>query len=459
MSTGKDKTMDGRVLRLETRNGVRVANPSGAEPGELGARLRRELIGARAIQQQAQLLVFRISNFNLLVETFGGDFGCAAEQALLAHLNEKLRKREPVQHIKPGEFGIVGRGIQSVNALNTMATRMVECGTGIYEVNGVACRLKIDIGAAAYPEDSEDPKELLRFARFAVCNVDPRQAISFNAFSYERLARQQSTFRIEAEMETALAEDRFTLQYQPQFAIGTGQITGVEALARLATTDGTDITPDEFIPAAEDNGFIIKLGRWVIREACRQLAEWREAGCEVPRVGINLSPQQLHDPELLAVIESAITAGGLKFGDLEMEITERCLMENSRTVTDMLHALRARGIRIAIDDFGTGYSSFAYLAWQPLDRVKLDRSFLAGLSDDIRTGTVVSSMIAMSRELGMDVIGEGVENKRQTQFLHEHGCEFAQGFALAHPLDPGEIPPLLKTLGEKRPSLRAVQPG
>jgi diguanylate cyclase (GGDEF)-like protein len=456
MSKRTDRTREGTLLRLETQDGIRVANSSGSEPRELGSRLHRELIAARTIKQRAQLLVFRISNFSLLVDTFGAEFGHAAEQALLVQLNGKLRKREPVQRLKPGEFGIVGRGIPSVNSLNAMATRMVEGGTGHYEVNGVACRLKIAIGAAAYPDDTEDPEELLRFARFALCSVSPEDAISFNTFSRERLARQKATFRIEAEMEAALEEGRFKLQYQPQFAIGNGKITGVEALARLCTTDGTDIGPDEFIPVAEDNGFIIKLGSWVIQEACRQLAEWRAAGCDIPRVSINLSPRQLQDPGLLRVVESAVAEAGLKFGDLEMEITERCLVEETRTVTDTLHALRARGSRVAIDDFGTGYSSFAYVAWQPMDMIKLDRSFLLRVGDDKRTGTVVSSMIAMARELGMDVIAEGVENDQQTHFLREHGCEFAQGFALARPLDPGEIPELLHPVTDECSHLRAV---
>ena len=438
MKSEQDFPETGKVLRLETRDGRQLTEAPRQEYGELGVRLCRELLAARAVGQQAQLLVFRISNYGLLVDTFGPEFGAAAEASLLQQLRGKLRKREPVQKIKEGEFGIVGRGIQSVNALNAMAKRMVEGGTGHYEINGIPCRLKLDIGAAACPEDSEDPEELLRFARFALGDAEAEQG-NYRSFNPDNLAQQKNTFWMEAEMEQALDEDRFKLVYQPQFAIGSGRITGVEALARLYTRDGRQLQPNDFIPVAEDNGFIVRLGRWVIEEACRQLAEWRSKGFRVPRVSVNLSPKQLTDPELLEIIESSISEFALGYGDLEIEITERCVVDESRVVTELLHALRARGVRIAIDDFGTGYSSFAYLAGQPLDMVKLDRSFLARVGEDVRTGAVVSGMIHMTRELGMDVIAEGVETDQQAQFLRDHGCELAQGFALARPQDAERI--------------------
>ena len=432
------KVQAGNVVRLETVDGKPVTQGFRSEIGELGARLRRELITAIDLGQKAQLLVFRIQNYALLVDTFGAEFGVAAEEAVLAQLRSKLRKREPVQKIRDGEFGIVGRGIKSVTALDAMARRMAEGGTGHYEIDGTACRLKIDIGAAACPEDSQDPEQLLRFARFALGVRDEEQS-SYQSFSQEKFARQKATFWVEAEMEKALAENRFTLMYQPQYAIGTGKIAGVEALARMRTRDGREIAPREFIPVAEDNGFIIPLGRWVIREACHQLAAWRRESCYVPRISINLSPRQLHDPELLETIESAICESGLRYGDVEIEITERCIVDDSRVVSDVLYALRARGVRIAVDDFGTGYSSFAYIAGQPLDMIKLDRSFLTMVGEDLRTSTVVSGMIHMARELGMDLIAEGVETRQQQDFLLDQGCEFAQGFALARPQSPDSI--------------------
>ena len=442
MSGQSKKPTERKILRLHSRDGAPVAAPEIPPPGELDARLTRELNAALSAGQPGQLLVFRIGNFELLVDTFGAEFGAAAEDALLKQLRGKLRKREPVQRLKAGEFVIVGRSIQSLNALQAMAARMVEGGSGHYEIEGVPCRLNIAIGAAAFPQDSKDPEELLQYARFALGDAESEETNQLHSFSADRLAEQKAAFIIEAEMEAALAEGRFKLQYQPQFTIGSRRISGVEALARLRTRDGRSIPPDEFIPVAESNGFIVQLGRWVIQEACRQLGEWRRNGVDIPRVSINLSPRQLTDPDLLGIFENAVSDNDLRYGNIEVEITERCIVEESRVTTELLHALRARGIRIAIDDFGTGYSSFAYLAWQPLDMVKLDRSFLARAAGEMRIGAVISGMISMAKDLGMDVIAEGVETDQQARFLQEHGCEYAQGFALARPQDPDRIPEL-----------------
>ncbi len=427
-----------KVYHLDQRNTDTAAPQVSYDESELGVKLCRELLAARAAGQRAQLLVFRISNYSLLVDTFGSEFGTAAEAALMQQLRGLLRRREPVQRIRPGEFGIVGRGIRSERALNAMANRMVQGGTGHYEIEGVPCRLKLEIGAAACPCDSEEPEELLACARFAL-----RDAAEGNSecrtFSSDRLERRKRMLQLEAELEKALDERRFMLQYQPQFEVDSGRIVGMEALVRLEREDGTRVPPNEFIPVAEDNGFITRLGYWIIEEACEQLARWRRAGVDIPRISINLSPRQLADRELLRVIDTAVKASGLCHSDLELEITERCMLEDSSRIEEVLVALRGRGVRLAVDDFGTGYSSFAYLAWKPLDMVKLDRSFLARLDSDPRTRAVVAGMIAMARELGLEMVAEGVETMEQAKFLKDLGCDMAQGFALARPQDPEDI--------------------
>ncbi len=432
----------GKVVHFDRRGSKGPLPTTPASGGELGTTLCRELLSARAAGQSAQLLVFRISNFDLLVETFGPDFGNAAEAALLEQLRGLLRRREPVQRIQPGEFGIVGQGIRNEEALRAMTSRVVEGGTGHYEIEGVPCRLKLQIGVAACPTDSDEPEELLHFARFALRGLGD-SLDSCRSFSRDELTRRKAMFRMEAEMEKALEEQRFILQYQPQFAVSSGAVTGMEALVRLVRDDGTRVAPGEFIPLAEDNGFIVRLGHWIIREACEQLARWRAADLYVPRIALNVSPRQLQDPRLVEVTESAVADNGLSMSDLEFEITERCMLGESEKVTETLTSLRQRGVRLAIDDFGTGYSSFAYLAWQPLDLIKLDRSFLARVGNDSRTDAVVQGMVNMARQLGLGLVAEGVENEQQANFLRRVGCEVAQGFALAHPQDPEAITQLL----------------
>jgi EAL domain-containing protein (putative c-di-GMP-specific phosphodiesterase class I)/GGDEF domain-containing protein len=433
---------DNKIYHLDRRGTNSLPLTGNFNSSELGVTLCRELMTARAGGQKAQLLVFRISNYDVLVDTFGPEFGSAAETALMDKLRTLLRRREPVQRIQAGEFGIVGRGIRSEAALNAMATRMVEGGTGRYEIEGIPCRLKLQIGAAACPCDSDEPGELLQFARFALREIDG-SADSCRSFSRQDLAERKALFRMEAEMEKALEEHRFVLQYQPQFSTSSGSITGMEALVRLEREGGERVGPSDFISLAEDNGFIVRLGYWIITEACQQLALWRSAGLEVPRISINVSPRQLLDPGLVTATEAAVAKAGLSFNDLEFEITERCMLEHSARVNTTLKTLRERGLRLAIDDFGTGYSSFAYLAWQPLDLIKLDRSFLSRVGTDNRTDAVVQGMITMARQLGLGLVAEGVENDQQAEFLRSAGCEVAQGFALARPQDPEAITQLL----------------
>jgi EAL domain-containing protein (putative c-di-GMP-specific phosphodiesterase class I)/GGDEF domain-containing protein len=443
VTTEREAWEEGKIHVLDPCPGTSALLTSG-RPGqsELGVKLCRELLSARAVGQHSQLLVFRITNYDLLVDTYGADFGTAAETALMQRLRGLLRRREPVQLIRPGEFGIVGRGVRSEQALRAMASRMMYGGTGYYEIDGIPCRLQLEIGAAASPTDSEDPEELLRFARFAL--RQPGDGVdSCHAFSLDALNQQKAALRMEAELEKALEEQRFTLQYQPQFSINTGSVAGVEVLVRMVRPDGSRVPPNEFIPIAEDNGSIRRLGYWVIREACEQLARWRSEGLEVPRMSLNLSPHQLTDTGLILVIEDAVCATGIDYKDLEFEITERCMLEASSRVSEMLALLRDRGVRLAIDDFGTGYSSFAYLAWQPLDLVKLDRSFLARLGHDDRTRAVLAGMIDMAHRLGLELVAEGVENDEQADFVKKLGCDIAQGFALARPEDPEEISRLL----------------
>ncbi|MEP5763821.1 MAG: GGDEF domain-containing phosphodiesterase [Halieaceae bacterium] len=445
MSDHAEKRPVTKILHLGNHYQAPQAVPEQEKDGELGTELCRELLAARAAGEQAQLLLYRITNFALLVDTFGEEFGLAVEAELLKRVQKLLRAHESAQLVRPGEFGIVARGLQSEEAVAAMARRLVAGSSGRYGSKGQQCRLQAEIGVASYPADSQEPAELLHFARFALLQPEARNR-GFALFSQARLAQQKSQFWMEAEMERALDEGRFILQYQPQFSVSSGEIIGMEALVRLVTKAGEHIPPNDFIPLAEENGFILRLGRWVTREACRQLARWRSAGCELARISVNLSPRQLLDPELLDVIDAAVLDAGLTHDDLELEITEQCVLDNSSAVGAALRAIRKRGVRVAIDDFGTGYSSFSYLAWQPLNMIKMDRSFLTRVESDERIGGIVRGMLSMARELGLEVVAEGVETEGQARFLREQGCELAQGFGLARPQDANAITPLLPQL-------------
>lgn len=217
----------------------------------------------------------------------------------------------------------------------------------------------------------------------------------------------------------------------------------MEALVRMVSDTGELIPPNDFIPIAEENGFIIQLGEWVIHEACRQFSLWRKAGCAPLRIAVNVSPKQLVDDRLIDIVSNAVNEFSLSYRDLELEITEQCVLEYSDSVENTLEELHRRGVRIAVDDFGTGYSSFAYLARLPLDVIKMDRSFLVNVTSDVRAGRVVVATIAMAGALGSEIIAEGVETQAQEDFLRSSGCMLGQGYGFSRPQNSEAMEKLL----------------
>ncbi|MCZ6831562.1 MAG: phosphodiesterase [Gammaproteobacteria bacterium] len=409
----------------------------------LGRDLTAALQRAGVAGEETALLVLRINDYRKLTETLGESFGIELVQHVEARLRDRLRIYDVAERVSDDEFAIVLGRLDKLDDVTSVASRLIESCSGGYDLGELKTRIKTAVGIALYPPDGEEPDELLRYARVALQGADEGDRSGCHIFSRELLERQQRRVWMEAELERALLEDRFTLHYQPQYDADSRKIVGMEALVRLRSETGELIPPDDFIPIAENNGFIVTLGQWVIREACRQLALWREAGCGPLRMAVNVSPLQLVHEDLVHVITEAIEASGLVYSDLELEITEQQMLEHSTVVEKVLGELHGRGVRIAIDDFGTGYSSFVYLSRLPLNLIKMDRSFIANITTDPRAVQVATAMIVMARELGFEIILEGVETAEQQQFLKTSGCDFGQGFGLARPQAPDAIEKLL----------------
>jgi EAL domain-containing protein (putative c-di-GMP-specific phosphodiesterase class I) len=359
-------------------------------------------------------------------------------------LLECLRMYDVAAQVSDDEFAIVLGRLGKLEDVNFVAGRLVDACSGVYELGGMNTHVRTAVGIALCSPDGDAADELLRYARVALRGAEEGGTQGCHLFSRELLERQQRIVWMEAELEKALAQDRFLLHYQPQYHANSKRIVGLEALVRMRGESGELIPPDDFIPLAESNGFIVSLGRWVIFEACRQLAQWRENGCGGVRMAVNVSPRQLVDEGLLHVIDEAVATHQLAYSDLELEITEQCMLESSPVAERALKELNRRGVRIAIDDFGTGYSSFVYLSRLPLDILKMDRTFIAGIPDDPRAGQVVTAMVAMARELGFEIAVEGVETPEQREFLRASGCDLGQGFGLARPQCAHKIEKLLR---------------
>ena len=394
---------------------------------------------ARTTNTLAGCLVLELENYREIEETFGHQLADQLSELLEIRLAELLRSEDIVYRVAHNEFVILLDRLARRRDAARIAEHLVAHCTGGYHIAGLRLTMKGRIGMAVYPSDATDAETLLRYARVALREACPQRGEQCHFFSPEQLSRLRDRMLMVAEIEQALEERRVVLQYQPQYAIDTQRIIGVEALVRLQSESGELIGPNQFIELAEETGLIVPLGRWVIEEACQQLARWRDSGCGPIRMAINVSPRQLLEADFIDLIDQAVARTGIRHADLELEITERQVVEHLAEVEQTLRALTARGVRVAIDDFGTGYSSLAYLMELSITTLKIDRAFMAQIPEEARAGRIVTAIIAMANALGLTLTAEGIETPAQHQFLLEAGCELGQGYGFARPQDAETI--------------------
>lgn len=302
--------------------------------------------------------------------------------------------------------------------------------------------VSVDIGCALAPHDGRDGETLLRHAVAAARHA---RSVGGGWYAYEAKLgqRMQRRASLERALRTAIAADELSLAYQPQVALVDERVIGVEALMRWQHPQFGAVSPAEFIPIAEETGLIRSLGAWALETACHEAAGWSRLCRQPPRVAVNLSARQFADPALMATITHALQSSGLPPARLEIEITESLLMDNPERTVSVLAALRRAGVGVAIDDFGTGYSSLSYLKTFPLDRLKIDRSFVRDVEDKADSAAIVQAIIALAHSLGLSVIAEGVEDEGQLDFLLAQDCDEVQGYLFAPPRAPAELHALL----------------
>lgn len=379
------------------------------------------------------LCVLRLNEYRLLEETFGRHIGLVLMQRVGERLHHHLRGDDLLAQIAEDEFVILLDGQQENTLLGQIAERLLRDCAGTYILEGMRMHVDSSLGIARFPLDATEPALLMRFARIALHETTAGSPTPYHFFTSGLLKQLQERVWLATELEQALAEERFELHYQPLFDITTQRTLGAEALLRLRTEEGELIAPDRFIPLAEELGFIVPMGRWVVREACQQLKKWHQQGHDQLRIAVNVSPVQLADEDFVAQVIAAVEDAGIAYSDLELEITEGQIVEYLPLVEQAFQTLNAMGVRIAIDDFGTGYSALAYLTRLHWSTVKIDRAFLKEVPHDANAARVVSAIIAMAGELGLRVTSEGVETEAQYRFLVEAGCHNGQGYGYARP--------------------------
>jgi diguanylate cyclase len=425
---------------------------------------RNRLVGAlQAANEKGGLLAvlyLDLDNFKRVNDTLGHAVGDQLLCVVADRLRSSLRyggESGPGGGVnRPGDIARLG-GDEFMVLLPNLRTT-VDAG-GVAERLVLALRQPIQIGSnslvvtpsvgiALYPQDGGDAETLLRNADLAMYFAKRRAPGTFAFFDVSMNTTALHRFTIEEQLRGALERNEFSLQYQPQFDVRTGTISGVEALLRWTNAELGAVSPVEFIPVAEETGLILAIGKWVLRAACEQAQAWRAEGLPVQRMAVNVSGRQFALAEYPLEVGEILRETGLEPAVLELEITESVVMANEAWAEKAIKQLKALGISLAIDDFGTGYSSFGRLRHFEVDRLKIDRSFVTSITEHSDDRAIAAAIIAMSRSLHINVTAEGVENYPQLAFLQEQECQDAQGFLLSRPLQADAARELLRRVGE-----------
>ena len=417
-------------------------DPLTALPNRLLLTSRLEHAIQRAQRQQGRLAVLFIDldRFKHVNDSLGHPTGDALLRAVADRLGQRIRREDTLARLGGDEFVVVLESIERPAEATNVAQSLIDAMAEPFQVgDGRPLYLGASIGISLYPEDGEEALQLLRNADTVMSQAKAQGRNSYRYYTESLTRAANQRLALESRLRRALEREEFVLHYQPQVAMADERIVGVEALVRWQDPEEGLIPPDRFIPLAEETGLIVPLGDWVMRQACRQMRQWRDAGLPPLTLAVNLSAQQFAQPGLAEQVAALLAETGLPAGCLELELTESILMQHTAHGQASLDALRALGVALSIDDFGTGYSSLAYLKRLPIDKLKIDKSFVQGIPDDRNDAEIATTVIAMARNLRLRVLAEGVETIAQRDFLHAAGCDTYQGFLFSRPVPPDAV--------------------
>ena len=402
-------------------------------------RIQSGIARARRLDAPLMVAMIGLDRLGAINEGLGHGISDQYLAGVARRLAGTVREVDTLARFAENRFVLVAEETLLVDEIDRLLRRVLANLEMPLEIAGHRLVPGASIGVALFPGDGERHDVLLRNAELAMDEARRAGGGRFAYFSHELGEDAVARLRLESALRGALGRGEFELHYQPQVALDSGKVVAVEALLRWRSAQLGAVPPGRFIPVAEELGLMPETGRWVLDEACRQLAAWRRAGVHVPRIAVNLSLQQLDDSNLVEMVAGTLRRHDLPAGALELELTESMVMRKPDQAQVVLAALREVGVELALDDFGTGYSSLANLGSLPLNRLKIDRSFVAGIGTAAQSEAIVQAVIGLGRVLGLETVAEGVETDAQAAFLRRQGCRIAQGYLMARPMPAAEL--------------------
>ena len=408
-------------------------------------RIQSALNMARRDHKQAAILFLDLDRFKLINDTLGHLAGDELLKAVGRRLKGAVREVDTVSRLGGDEFVVALVNLTSVKDVRSLAAKLLKPLTKHFEIEGHELFVTASMGISMFPQDGEDPETLLKKADIAMYHA--KHGGRNNFVFYEPKMDEDAGLRmlLANDIRRALERDEFRVYYQPKHHPGTCEITSMEALLRWKHPDLGLLSPNEFIPLAEETGLILPLGEWVLRNVAEQHSAWRREGLPMIRIGVNLSGYQLQQPSFTSRVRSILAETGMSPESLEFEITETVVMQNPDLAASVLKEFTGMGIRIAIDDFGTGYSSLAYIKRFSVSSLKIDKSFIKDLERNPTDAAIATAIIAMAASLNLKVVAEGVETVAQLDFLRDKLCDEVQGFLFSKPVPAEKISHYLKT--------------
>jgi diguanylate cyclase (GGDEF)-like protein/PAS domain S-box-containing protein len=397
-------------------------------------RLSQMLNEAERNNEKTAVLFLDLDDFKKANDSLGHEVGDNLLIQSAIRLREIARKEDTIGRLGGDEFILLLRGFTDEHDVLTIAKSLLRIFREQFKVDNRELTLTLSIGIALYPENGNSTSSLLRNADTAMHKAKSLGRNTYSFFTQEMNSNMLRRLEIEEQMRNALKRKEFEVYYQPQIDANKKQIIGAEALLRWYNPELGHISPDEFIPIAEHNGLIVPIGKFVLEQALSFLNIWQATQPFPIRIAVNLSPRQFRYTELLSFIESSLTKANVPADKLELEITEGVLMIGKTYIDDALFKLNQLGVKLSMDDFGTGYSSLSYLRQYAFDILKIDKSFIAGITDNQSDCDLVKATIAMAHSLGLKVVAEGVETKTQFDLLNRLSCDYIQGYYFSKPL-------------------------